>query len=502
MHVERNAAKLLLRTLNEPALLRQNSLLASFASCSDEERRAVALRALDQLDPGVLSGAQADRQRRKHAIMLRCDVYGEPQEHVARDLGLSMRQFFRERGEAFEEFIGAIKAHRPVSQPAVQALADVFAVRERFIQKLRGCGQHDRVWLEASKFATDLGENERAIQFWAIAAEGARYMGDLDKSAQAIALAQRVRVAASLERPIAADILVTIPQIALDWTRGRYVDAAQRIDDAMRRHGYGRALSGLDATLFGIMLTYGVPIEIERGRWDRARMLLLRLEDVGGRAEQQHTFPSLRRHTGRVALRGQHDGDRAVVELREALALARRFDNLAAEASAATDLGVALTVCDPAAAAQYIDYGLTAGRNILGRNEFAMLALGALPAICRCLGANEAMMRLDEIASSGPLAGRAQLAFDLAEIALLLQRREYRGVIERAQSLAPLLEARGLIAPAGEATLMLVAAHSGNGRPSIARRLFNESADLIRACGQTAVTWSGLFGSNLAVAPH
>lgn len=501
MDVERNAAKLLLRRLNEPESLRENPLLASFASCSDDERRAAVLRAVDRLDPGVLSGAQAERRRRKHAIVLRCDVYGEPQAHVARDLGLSMRQFFRERGEAFEEFIGALEV-KPPAPRAQPALTDVFAVRERFIQKLRGCGQHERVWMEASGFASELGESERAIEFWSVAAEGARYMGDLERSAKAIAMAQRVREVGNIARPVSADILITIPQIALDWTRGRYVDAAERLQATIQRHGYGRALMDLDATLFGIMLTYGVPIEIERGRWEQARTLLRHLEDIGGRIDKQHTLTSLRRHAGRVALRGQNDDDRAIVELREALAVAQRFDNFAAEASAATDLGIALAARDSAAAGEYITYGLAAGRRILGRNEFAMLALGALPAIWLCFGSGEASVRLEEIAASGPLADRAQFAFDLAEIALMLARREYRAVLERAQPLAQTLERRGLIAPAGEATLMAASAHVANGRHSVARRLLRECTDLVRACGETAAAWSGVIGSNLAVAGH
>jgi hypothetical protein len=247
------------------------------------------------------------------------------------------------------------------------------------------------------------------------------------------------------------------------------------------------------------MLTYGISIEIERGRWERARTLLRHLEDVGHRIDAQHTFPSLRRHTGRVALRGQRDNDRAIVELREGLAVAQRFDNLAAEASAATDLGIALVERDFTQAQEYLRYGLSAGRRILGRNEFAMLALGALPAILRCSGIDEAAQCLDEIAAHGPLADRAQLAFNLAEVALLLHRRAYRAVIERAQPLAHVLEKRGLIAPAGEAILMAVTAQAHQGRPFAAKRLFSQSADLIHACGKTA-EWSALFGSNLAVA--
>lgn len=497
MYQDRNAAKALLRALDDPTALHQNVLLRAYADCSHEERRAAVLRAVDRLDPGGQEGQQADRRRRKHAIVLRCDVHGEPQGLVARELGLSMRQFFRERREAFEEFVEALKTKPPRRDQV--PLADVFAVRERFIQKLRGCGQHDRVWLEASAFAAELGQNERAIEFWTVAAEGARYLNDLSKSREAISMAKSVRES-GVSRPIAADILITIPEIALDWTCGRYVQASERVADAVCRHRYGKALVDLDATLFGIMLTYGVSLEIERGCWDRARVLLRHLEEVGRRIDARHTFPSLRRHAGRVALHGQRDGQRALVELREALAMAQRFDNLAAEASIATDLGVALADGNADDARRYIDYGLSAARNILGRNEYAMLALGALPAICRCSGLQAARERLDEVAAGPPLAQRAQLAFDLNETAVLLEQGKHRAVIERAQPLCSLFESRGLLAQAGEAALMSVAANAASGRHTLARRLLREHRELIAACGEIAWPWARRIGSSLAVA--
>jgi tetratricopeptide (TPR) repeat protein len=501
MRADRNAAKHVLRSLDHPGTLAENPLLSGMAHLTHEERRAAVLRALDRLSPSAAQGAEADRKRRKHAIIVRCDVYSDSQEAVAAQLGLSIRQFFRERSEALEEFVDALRAMRTAPAPLQPSIStDRFAMRERLIQKLRGCGEHQRVWSEASSFAFELAMHEGAIEFWTVAAEAARYMGDLPKSINAIEHARRVASECEPQRRVAADILIAIPEIALDWTSGRYVDASDRLERVMERCGHGRTLFGLDATLFGIMLTYGISIEIERGRWQQANTLLRHLDETASRSDSRHTSPSLRRHAGRVALRGQRDRSRAIIELREALAAAQRFDNLAAEASAAVDLGVALTDSSRSEAGEYIDYGLAVARKVLGRNEFAMLALGALPAVLTGSGVESARAILDELAASQGLAARAEMAMELARVALALHNGRYRSVIERAEPLAETLERAGLHVAAEEAAYMGAIAYVKAGRTPYARRLLRERdigriAPLVQPC-----SWLQVFGSNLAVA--
>jgi hypothetical protein len=50
--------------------------------------------------------------------------------------------------------------------------------------------------------------------------------------------------------------------------------------------------------------------------------------------------------------------------------------------------------------------------------------------------------------------------------------------------------------------LIAASAHAANGRHSVARKLLCECTEVVRACGETAAGWSGVFGSNLAVAGH
>lgn len=474
MRADRNAAKHVLRFLDNPDALEHSVLFEEAQHLTGAERRAAVLRALDRLDPGAAQHADADRRRRKHAILTRCDVHGEPQETVANTLGLSMRQFYRERSEAFEEFAIALRAALTPASPRAHVSTDMLAMRERLIQKLRGCGEHARVWSEAAAFAFELGSDERAIEFWTVAAEAARYMGDLSKSASAIEQAKRVLLARMPYRSVAADILIAIPEMALDWTHAKYVQASDRLEEIVRACGYGKTLVDLDATLFGIMLTYGISVEIERGRWERANVLLRHLQETGIRSDASYTSPSLRRHAGRVALRGHCDRSRAVVELREALASAQRFDNLAAEASASVDLGIALAgnSCDEAV--RYIDYGLAVARKVLGRNEFAMLMLSAIPALRRGSGLEKAREVVAEVAAMQGLAERAHMALDLAQTAIMLHDGKHRAVIERAEALSDTLERSGLHAPAEQAIIIGAIAYAKIGRGPRARRMLCE----------------------------
>ena len=104
------AARHLFRNLNDPSALRSNPLASGFftgtAGNLDDDLNAVkALRAA--IARGALSllridDATGQRQRgeRQYAIVVRCDLEGRPHDGVARELGLSIRQFYRERKAA------------------------------------------------------------------------------------------------------------------------------------------------------------------------------------------------------------------------------------------------------------------------------------------------------------------------------------------------------------------------------------------------------------------
>ena len=127
----------LLRHLDDPRELRRSALVGHFFQASDERTpraaanaaamarvRALLGRALERIEPAPGNAApRATRERRLHAIIAQCDVAGEKHETVARDLGLSLRQFYRERHHAFERLADALEAELAAGDGAANGTA-------------------------------------------------------------------------------------------------------------------------------------------------------------------------------------------------------------------------------------------------------------------------------------------------------------------------------------------------------------------------------------------
>lgn len=104
------AAQHVLRHLGDPLALRDNPLVAPLFGGADAALRpASALAGVAELvklcaerlraeDNGSLESHE--RRERQYQILVRCDLGSEPHDAVATDLGLSRRQFYRERKEA------------------------------------------------------------------------------------------------------------------------------------------------------------------------------------------------------------------------------------------------------------------------------------------------------------------------------------------------------------------------------------------------------------------
>jgi tetratricopeptide (TPR) repeat protein len=82
----------------------------------------------------AVSAAVKPRRRSRHlAILLRCDVLREPRAVVARDLGLSLPQFERERRDAMGRFVACVQNVHSGKRPKLDGVRSGLAntVRER-----------------------------------------------------------------------------------------------------------------------------------------------------------------------------------------------------------------------------------------------------------------------------------------------------------------------------------------------------------------------------------
>jgi hypothetical protein len=121
----------LFRHLSEPDVLRSNPLVADIfataAGATVAERNAAAIadvrRRIDrcaelceQLDAGTRYETRGKRHR---AMIVRCDLAGEQHENVARELGICIRHFYRERRAAQQRVAQLLGEQRPQPKAVV-----------------------------------------------------------------------------------------------------------------------------------------------------------------------------------------------------------------------------------------------------------------------------------------------------------------------------------------------------------------------------------------------
>ena len=105
------ACKHLLRHLWDATALDRNPLAKAFLlnpDCSHSDLRATIAAICEELTHLDSNCSRDERLLRRRQIVLRCDLGREAHDQVAQDLGLSMRQFYRERREIREQIAGAL----------------------------------------------------------------------------------------------------------------------------------------------------------------------------------------------------------------------------------------------------------------------------------------------------------------------------------------------------------------------------------------------------------
>jgi tetratricopeptide (TPR) repeat protein len=154
--------------------------------------RAAVLSAVATLDADL--NARNVHFARQRAIVTRCDLRGEKHAAVAADLGVSLREFYRERRRAFERLLANLDSTLRESQQPVRALPSrfelelnrvanfclvgsfgaAFALLERIAREATDPSDGVRAWCYGVEIASDIGDNDRARRLFARALQHAR----------------------------------------------------------------------------------------------------------------------------------------------------------------------------------------------------------------------------------------------------------------------------------------------------------------------------------------
>jgi hypothetical protein len=227
-------ARSALHEMDDERSLRRNPLLTYLDrhALGHDRLRAHVLRALERLDPGSRADLASERRGRQHTILLRCDVQRKTHQAVAASLGLSRRQFYRDRRLALIAFAAALREYRGTPAPVTTEPRDV---RLLYIKTLRERGKYDAVWRESVRALHDLRGDPREAEVWTVAAEAARFFGNARKSQEAIDALRAIAERAEHPHLRRATALRTaICETALDWMQADFAKARSRVERVVR----------------------------------------------------------------------------------------------------------------------------------------------------------------------------------------------------------------------------------------------------------------------------
>ncbi len=476
-----------LRATADEGALRSNPLLAHLQrqALDHDGLRAHVLRALERLDPGSRADVASARRGRQHTILLRCDVQGRVHEEVAKALGLSRRQFYRDRRAALLAFATSLRTYR---LPAIAVTAEPRDVRMLYIETLRERGSYDAVWRESIRALHDLRGDPREAELWTVAAEAARFFGNVRKSQEAIdALRGLVERAEHPHLRRATILRLAICETALDWMQADFTNGRGRVDRVTQSCGDERTMYGRDATLFGILLNYGAWMALDAGDWAAATEFTRRSERIVERSEVAHASTFHHRLRALLALAQEGDLSRASIELRDALAVAHTYKALAPIASASVELGLALEESGRDGGLDYIRYGLAIGRDACGYDDFAVLVVKTVPALLARTTIDRALEGVEDVRARSPLFRRADLFARLAESKILLAAGKHDQAATSGADVARELERTSLLPAAAEAHLIATEALWRERRVVAARKTLRRAGDVISHYGGAPV---------------
>jgi len=476
---------------NEQVLLR-NALLPRDHRLSYGTLRFIVLNALQSLAP-TNAGAGAQRERRLHTILVRCDLNGEVHKSVIESMALSRRQFYRERHEALLRLADTIRQHVERAQaqarpePSSAASIDLGDAAEAFIEALRAAGQHRMVWEEASALAQRSSGDPREIELRLVASEAARFVGDTEGAQQALDAARSATQSDSFWR----SLWIASSAMSLQWVAGESGAARATFERAAGAGPDEQTLHGKEAILLGIMLCSAARLEIDCGRWDRARASIARASHLlqNGAAAKPQSLPRLAalifRTSAQLALQADGDRARAVSDFRAALDAARASGELGSVAETAIRFAAALPGEDQPTALSYADYGLEIARRFYPGDRLAELTLTALPLLLRARGA-EAAERVTFNARHAGLGVRDAAFLQLADAKVAAHAGDFSAALERAEDAASTLFRLGADAWACDAQMLAIEACERLGFHARGKRALSVAGDVFgRATAET-----------------
>ncbi|HKU67936.1 MAG TPA: hypothetical protein VJP85_09170 [Candidatus Baltobacteraceae bacterium] len=439
----------LLRHLNDVAALRENAIAARiFDEHAMGDEPFAQRSALAHIRTKVLTAAkmllteQAESKRahaaarRQYEIVVRCDLGSELHRVVAAELGLSHRQFYRERLRAcgkLSEFLMQV----PQEPAPARTLASEFELRLGCAVGLRNYGQVDAALALLDTLCSEVQSPVDRVRAFCERAAALCDAGRVQQGREGLVRARKAFLAVQLEDAPRAVCAAEIDRVAamLEWAGGRLREAIEINERAVASLRGGPGITLERGVELAALLTIALATQYREmggaaslGLLQEARDLISYLHDPS---------PELRASlTGNIATTYALTAGGipvALTQLNEQLQFARRH-NLQREAVDALSTLCLIYVQRRAfeAALAYGRSALALARTISSAEDFAYCALN-VSRIEAVLGhAQQALSLIAEVRSR--VEGDATLSIfaDMSEAEALLSKRAYKRVADLA----------------------------------------------------------------------
>ena len=453
----------LLRHVDDARALRRNPLVMHLFDDDADGTNALARRsAIAHIRTKILTAAKmllsersegrrsADAARRQYQIIMRCDLGNELHRVVGAELGLSHRQFYRERLRACARLAELLaKTSTPLEQTA-HLLPSEFALRLNCAAGLRNHGQLDAALALLNTLAGETSSPEDRIRAWCEFAAVQCDAGRIQQAREALDRSWRILGSAELRadrREICAAEIHRVMS-AVDWSGGALREGMAVNDHALASlHGSG-ALNSERGIELAALITIALASQYREmgntgtslGLLEQARDLIERLRDPAPalRASLSGNFATTYAlTTGGISV--------ALEQLDRQLEFVQRY-NLQRESvdALATLCLVYVQRRDFTAALKYGRSALALARTISSAEDFAYSALNVSRIETMCGRGVSALNLVGEVRARVDPDGTMGIFADMSEAEALISMRSYARGLKLAARCAAKFELLGM----------------------------------------------------------
>jgi tetratricopeptide (TPR) repeat protein len=488
----------LLRNLDVPSRLRQNDLVARcFAGIREVDDaeldgriialriKAIVLASIASLETDAASSLRGSRQR---SIMERCDIRREKHSAVAIELGISLREFYRERRRAMERLAVLVRAELARPSKAVLKTPAAFELDLDRVVNLTRVGDMPAAFMLLESVVRAATSARDCVRACCLGVELAADGGDAPQCREFFAEARRA--GASLGET--HDALIVSTELELgramqSWAAGDLTATRSACDNAVRgatrisASGEPEA-SRLAVTAFLRSATFAFAFE------ENSDLALQRLGEAGRILDRMaHKPPDL---SGEFLIslglsQWYVDGHmgRSLEYLREAAALL-------ADAQVTGMLPVALRyLCDSFVMVGCVPEGRIAGNSAMHAAKaigsvqiwvYACLSMAAVELAC---GNAESALELTSRAGTLDVGGMSRAATQMAAAEAHLALRRFDSALELARDLQTREQPGRPQRIAGEALRIAAEAYEGLGNRAAARECIDAAVAILAKRG-------------------